>query len=292
MKVKVGLLHSDAARLGAYWKAYLKELGVDLVTPTLPDAEALQVGRDSLPGESVNVQLALGRILGLGRVDAVLVPRWSAVNGDAWSEALTELLPRRISGLPLLIPVPDGPPDLENAAAEVGLRLSQNGGRVRLALERARLLASPREEMPLLSRAGRATVAVIGPRALLAEPHLSAPLRAELDRLGLHAVYSPDLPHGDVMKRAERMEQPGPTAGERELFGAASLLSGKGGVRGLLFVTSARDGATHAALDRLAARQHKPTLVLELDADQTDFTALEAFRDRVTLGEGGAGEGA
>lgn len=282
--MKVGLLDSRAPRLGGYWSAYLKELGVETVTPALPDTEALKLGQQSLPGESLSVQLVLGRILALGRVDAVLVPEWSPVQGDAWSEALTELLTRRISGLPTLIAVPDGGPQLENVAAEVGLRLSQNAGGVRLALERARPHAHLREEMPNLNRAGQATVAVVGPRALLGESWLLEPLRVRLEALGLHAVYSHELPLGDVMKRSERMEMANPPAGERELFGAVSLLGGKGAVKGFLLVSPARDGATGAALERLAARQHKPTLHLSLDTAAQDWPELEAFRDRVTLG--------
>lgn len=286
--MKVGLLESRAARLNAYWAAYLKELEVQVTRPSLPAEEALALGRESLPGESLLVQLALGRILALGRVDAALVPQWPAVPGDAWAEAFTDLLPRRISGLPTLLTVPDGGPELEGAAAEVGLRLSQNAGRVRLALEKVRPKAkAARTEMPLLSRAGQATVAVIGPRALLAEDTLVAGVRPALEALGLHAVFSHELPSEDVMKRAERMENAAQVpAGERELFGAASLLAGKSAVRGLLLLTPARDGATQAALGRVAARMHKPTLLWIVDAPQAGAGApdLEAFRDLITLG--------
>ena len=62
------------------------------------------------------------------------------------------------------------------------------------------------------------------------------------------------------------------------------LLGGKGAVKGFLLVSPARDGATGAALERLAAKQHKPTLHLSLDAAAQDWPELEAFRDRVTLG--------
>ncbi|GHF51893.1 hypothetical protein HNQ07_003086 [Deinococcus metalli] len=293
--MKVGLLESHAARSSAYWAALLKELGVEVAAPVLADGEALEIGRESLPGEALGVQLALGRILALGRVDAVLVPRLPAVNADAWGEAFTELLPRRISGLPTLIDVPDGGPELESAAAEVGLRLTQNGGTVRRALDRSRLLAGgPRADMPMLTRASRVTVAVIGPRALLAEPVLAGGLRPALEALGLHPVFSHDLPLADVLKRAERMENAEKAAdGERELFGAASLLSGKSAVRGLLLAAPARDGAAGAALHRVAQRMHKPTLSMTVEAGQTEFPELEAFRDRVTLGQGQpAGEGA
>lgn len=283
--MKVGLLNSGGARLGAYWAAFLRELEVEVVRPTISDAEALQVGAQSLPGESPVVQLALGRILALGRVDVALVPQWSAVSADAWGEAFTELLPRRISGLPTLIAVPDGGEHVEETATEVGLKLT-GAGVVRRALEKARLLLhAQKQEMPLLSRATRATVAVIGPRALLLEEVLSGELRPALERLGLHAVYGPQVPQPDTLKRAERLENAAKVPqGERELFGAASLLAGKSAVRGLLFVAPQHDGATRAALERIAARMHKPTLILSVAGGQTQFPELEAFRDRVTLG--------
>ncbi|MFC5846967.1 hypothetical protein [Deinococcus petrolearius] len=287
--MKVGLLESRAARLSGYWAAYLRELGVDLSAPGLDDEEALALGRESLPQEPATVQLTLGRVLALGRVDAALVPQLPAVFGDAWSEALTELLPRRISGLPALIALPDAPTsreDIERVAAEIGLRLSPGGNRVRLALDRAKpLSAGPRAEMPALTRASHATVGVIGPRALLDEPVLAAGLRAALEGLELHAVYGSDLPLPELLKRAERMENAARAqTGEKELFGAASLLAGKSAVRGLVFVAPARDGATHAALSRLAAKMHKPTLLLDLDAGQGGGPELRAFAERLQNG--------
>lgn len=291
--MRVGLLNSKAARLGAYWAAFLKELEVEVVTPAIPDTEALEIGSQSLPAESPVVQLALGRILGLERADVVVLPQWPAVSGDAWAEAFTELLPRRISGLPTLLAVPDGGEQVEQAATELGLRLTRNAALVRRALERARLLlGGQKADMPLLSRASRATVAVIGPRPLLQEDLLAGQLREKLEHLGLHAVYSSELPLTDTLKRAERMENAARVPeGERELFGAASLLAGKSAVKGLIFAVPAHDGATRAAAVRMADKLHRPTLVLDV-AGQTELDeAMETFRDRITLGQGDGNEG-
>lgn len=284
--MKVGLLDSLGARSGRYWAAFLKELGVEVVTPALPAAGALELGQASLPGEPVHVQLALGRVLELGRVDAVLVPQTPHVRGDAWGEALAELLPRRLSGLPQIIALPDGGPEMVAAATELGQRLTRNPGRVRLALERVKpLAAGGREEMPPLARGSRVTVAVIGPRALLGDPDLSAGLRAALEELGLHGVYSPDLPASQVAARGERIERPGTApAGEKELFGSLKVLEGKSAVRGIVFAAPARDAAHRGALERLAQGTHKPALVLDVDAGQTGWPELAAFRDRVTVG--------
>lgn len=290
--MKVGLLPAPAAPLSPYWAAYLRELGADTQAPALSDAEALALGAQSLPSGPPTVQLALGRVLALDRVDAALLPEWPAVRGDAWSEALTELLPRRISGLPTLIPVPERAEnltDLETQAAGLGLRVAQNRGGVRLALEKVRPLAQPRAgELPPLTRASRATVAVIGPRPLLMEEVLAGGLRPAIEALGLHPVFSHEVPYEGALRRSERLDHAGQMpAGERELFGAASLLAGKGAVAGLLLVSPARDGATRAALGRLAETLHKPTLLLDLDGGETERPELEAFRDRLTLGARG-----
>ncbi|GMA15598.1 hypothetical protein E5F05_20645 [Deinococcus metallilatus] len=284
--MKVGLLDSLGARRGRYWAAFLKELGVEVVQPALPAAEALALGQASLPNEPVQVQLVLGRVLELGRVDAVLVPQTPAVASDAWGEALTDLLPRRLSGLPPLIAIPDGGEALVTAAAELGQRFTGNPGRVRLALERVKpLAAEKREEMPPLSRGSRVTVAVIGPRALLADPDLSGGLRMALDALGLYGVFSSDLPASQVAARGERLENAARApAGEKELFGALKLLDGKSAVRGVLLASPARDAAHRSTLNRLASMTHKPALVIDVDAGQTGWPELEAFRDRVTLG--------
>ena len=290
--MKVGLLESRAARLNVYWATLLRELEVELAPSELTDAEALALGRETLPGEPLGVQLMVGRVLALGRVDAVVIPRLPYVTGDAWNEAFAELLPRRISSLPPLIEVPDGGDELESVATEVGLRLSQNAGRVRRALEKVRRLApGPRQDMPLLARASHATVAVIGPRALLAEAILAGGLRPALEAHGLHGVFSHELPLADVVKRAERMENAAKVpAGERELFGAASLLAGKSGVQGLIFAVPARDGAVGAALERLSRRMHKPTLALHIDAGQTEFPELDAFQARLGMATTPVGE--
>ena len=283
--MKVGLLDSMGARYGRYWAALLRELGVEVVTPTLPAAEALALGQSSLPDAPVQVQLALGRVLELGRVDAVLLPQMPPVYSDAWSEALAELLPRRISSLPPLVALPDGGPEMVTAAMDLGQRLTGNPGRVRLSLERVKPLANERrEDMPPLKLGSRVTVAVVGPRALLADADLSGGLRTALDTLGLHGVFSSDLPAAQVAARGERIEraQTAP-AGEKELFGALKLLDGKSAVRGVVLAAPARDAAHHAALERLAGKTHKPTLLIEVDAGQSEWPELARFRDRVTV---------
>lgn len=280
--VKVGLLDRLGVRHTAYWAAFLAELGIEVVTPALPLAEAVALGRESLPDEPLQVQVALGRILELGRCDVVLLPETSAVAQDAWGEALAELLPRRISGLPTLLTVPDSAEQLRGAAADLGQKLTHNAALVRLALDRVKL-PSPREDMPLLAQGSRVSLGIIGPRSLVGDRELTLPLRQYLESLDCHPVWAADLPVTQVLTRAARMENAqNALLGEKELFGALKLLEGKSAVRGFVLLAPARDGAMRRALEKL--KTHKPTLLLELDADQTEWPELAAFVERLEVG--------
>ncbi len=285
--MKVGLIGSFGARPQAFWAAFLRELGVEVALPALPPAEVYALGRESLPGEAAHLQYLLGQVLELERSDLLLTPALLPVAQDAWSEALDELLPRRISGLPALQMVPLVGAAALSAAGELGQRLTHNGGTVRLALDRVRLLSQPpHPSMPPLSVASRPTVAVLGPPALLSDPFLSGPLRYELTRRGLHGVYASDLPDGQIQERAERFGDA--PAGQRWLNGAQGLLEGKSAVRGLLYVYPGRDAAWERALGRMARAARKPSAVLALEPGQSDWNALDTLAQQV--GAAGASE--
>lgn len=282
--MNVGYIPAFGARFPAYWEALLRELGVEVLTPQLDAAQAYALGQESLPGEPPHIQLVLGRILEQQRADLLLLPPLLAVGNaggnDPWGEALTELLPRRFSGLPTLETVPDGG-DMTGAAADLAQRLTRTPARVRLALDRVRPLGLPlREAMPALSAPSRQTVAVIGPRSLLAEPYLSGELRSELTRLGLHAVYASDLPHEGLAARGERLG-PGP-AGLLELQGAQVQLEGKSAVRALVYAVPDNDPAHHLVLSRLSEKARKPHALVRVAPDGSDLSALARLRDRLS----------
>ena len=286
--MKVGLLDVLGTRSLRYWRTFLDELGTELVTPELPAEDAYVLGRQSLADAPAQVQLVLGRLLELGPVDAALLPQARAVAQDAWGEALSELLPRRISGLPRLIAVPDGGEKMAEVALQLGQQLTHNPGQVRSALGQVRPLLTPaREHMPPLSAPSKPTVAVIGPDHLLRDPFLSAPLRRQLEALGLHPVYASDLPRQQLGERAQRAPQlfGKPLAlGEADLFAAQSLLEGKGAVRGLIYAAAVRDAATLAALTRLLGRAHKPAVLLEIDPEVATLPELTAFAAQLGAG--------
>ena len=109
----------SGARPQQFWEAFLRELGVEVALPTLPPHESYALGKESLPSEAAHLQYLLGRVLELQRTDLILLPGLLPVAQDAWSEALGELLPRRISGLPALQIVPDDGAAALSAAAEL-----------------------------------------------------------------------------------------------------------------------------------------------------------------------------
>ena len=128
----------------------------------------------------------------------------------------------------------------------------------------------------------RLTVAVLGPPALLADPFLSASLRAQLDDLGLHPVFGTDLPAAQIQERAARFGDA--PAGQRWLNGAQGLLEGKSAVRGLLYVYPERDVAWEQALGRMARKARKPSAVQGLEPDQTDWAALDGLHRKLMAG--------
>ena len=275
----------SGARPQQFWEAFLRELGVEVALPTLPPHESYALGKESLPSEAAHLQYLLGRVLELQRTDLILLPGLLPVAQDAWSEALGELLPRRISGLPALQIVPGDGAAALSAAGELGQRLTHNPGQVRLALDRTRLLSQPlKEAMPRLSVASRPTVAVLGPPALLGDPYLSGPLRERLEALELHPVYASDLPASQVHERAERFGDA--PAGQRWLNGAQGLLEGKSAVRGFLYVYPERDVAWQQALDKMARKGRKPSAVLGTEPGQTDWKALDDLRAQLAPGVG------
>ncbi|WP_425145696.1 hypothetical protein [Deinococcus sp.] len=278
--MKVGLIGSFGARPRAFWEAFLGGLGAEVARPALPAQDVYELGRQSLPNEAAHVQYLLGQVLASGQSDLLLTPDLLPVSQDAWGEALAELLPRRISGLPALQTVPQEAEAALSAAGELGQRLIHNPGVVRLALERARPLSQPpKGEMPPLSVASRATVAVLGPPVLLSDDYLSGPLRLQFAGLGLHPVYATDLPAAQIEERAERFGDA--PAGQRWLNGAQGLLEGKSAVRGLLYVYPARDTAWERALSRMARAARKPDALLAIEPGQHDWDALERLARQV-----------
>ncbi|GGJ84336.1 hypothetical protein GCM10008939_30290 [Deinococcus aquiradiocola] len=271
----------SGARPLQFWEAFLRELGVEVALPTLPPQELYALGRESLPTEAAHIQYLLGRVLELQRSDLILLPRPLPVAQDAWGEALDELLPRRISGLPALQLIPDDGAAALASAAELGQRLTHNPGLVRLALDRVRPLSAPlKEAMPRLNVASRPTVAVLGPPALLADPFLSGPLRERLDALELNGVFGTDLPASQVTERAERFGDA--PAGQRWLNGTQGLLEGKSAVAGLLYVHPERDVAWQQALSRMARKARKPAAVQGIEPGQDHWTALDDLQRRLT----------
>ncbi len=280
--MKVGLIGVSGARPLEFWEAFLRELGVEVALSTLPPHELYALGRESMPSEAAHLQYLLGRVLELQRSDLVLLPALLPVAQDAWGEALADLLPRRISGLPALRLIPDDGPAALSVAGELGQRLTHNPATVRLALDRTRPLSQPRREaMPRLSVASRPTVAVLGPPALLADPYLSGPLREKLGALELHGVYGSDLPASQVQERAERFGDA--PAGQRWLNGAQGLLEGKSAVRGILYVYPERDVAWQQALGRMAKKLRLPSAVQGIEPDQQGWQELEDLHRQLTV---------
>lgn len=281
--MRIGLPDALGTSHLRFWAPYLGDLGAELVRPSLPRAEAYALGQESLAGEPPQVQLALGQILELGDLDAVVLPQPEGLPGDPWGEDLAEVLPLRISSLPPLLSVPGGEAGAARVAAQLGARLTHNPALVQRALERRRPLLRPaRVGLPPLRAPGQRTVAVLGPGALLEDPFLLGGLPAQLEALGLHPVYGGELPQDAVLERALRSGAASPA--ERALAGAQSLLEGKAAVRGLIFALPARSPAWRQVAGRRLVEAHKPALALEVAPERQDWTELQVFADGLLVG--------
>lgn len=284
--MKVALLTTPQARYADYWLAFLGALGLDVPRPLAPYDVWMSAGQASLPEEPILTQLALGEILSLGnQVDVVLVPQRLAVTNDAWAEHMAELLPQRISGLPTLIAVPDQAEELAMAAATIGMRLVHNRSTVARAMERVEKLGQVprRSEWPMLQVAGKASVAVVGPRALVSHPDMGSNLIKALERAGVHPVPTHRLPLLEVNERGARHPNPKATLAERRLWAEARLAEGKGSISGLVLVAPARDVAMYEALRAVQAELYKPSLLLSADAGQEHWNEINNWADNLPL---------
>lgn len=248
-----------------YWQTFFEELGLKLLKPLLPDAELYAVGKESLPDAPAHVQLWLGQLLSLPSARLAILPKPLPIAGDPWSEALPEVLNRRVSALPELLTVPlDGSgSELRTAATGLGQRLTGNPGLVRRALERAQPLEKEHTAHPRWAVAGKRSVGVITPRIAAALPLLTDPLRAELEAQGLHGLWSSELSPSELKGRSARFGEL--SAGEAEIMGAGSFFGGKGAIEAMVYAVPARDRAALRAAERSREAQHLPTALLELE---------------------------
>jgi len=283
--VRIGVLDTWLPRRYLpFWRAFLAELGAELVAPEAPFTEAR-----AFPAEGVGEagRAALGRIAELKAlgVDRILLPDIQlgveAERGSGacpWVRDLAAVVPLFVPGVPPLLVVPGELREGTLArAAELGATLVENPQRVRLALERTRARVAPPGPFRPDWAAPEGALGLAAPPYLLEEERLYAGLREALSPLGLTlADRAPAELRAEGARLGLRLKLPT----DLEWAGAAHALARRHDVRAVvLLYEGACEGSARAAR-WIAERLPKPALPVTLDEDPEEV----ARRARMTLG--------
>jgi hypothetical protein len=272
--VKIGLPDTlRYGRYGAWWEAFLTNLGVEVIKPNLPLEAALLEGARLMPQEPTPVQLFVGRVLELAPlVDALILPDLNpgAEPGtgkavDPWMVDFSSVLGRRLS-LPPLHRIPARLDQTETAsfAVRLGVAVTQNTTLVRRSMDRMQTGLKPAKMTePVWAKAAHSSIGLVGDPSLLEEPFLLQEFLAMLELHGLHAVNASDLPREKVFELG-RKRLPDALETEIETVGGAALLEGKAQILGLIAVSPANAPLQTLLGKDIVKRARKPALQLEL----------------------------
>ncbi|TBH20605.1 hypothetical protein [Thermus thermamylovorans] len=259
--MRVGVLEGFLSRRYlAFWEAYLKALGVEVVRAGVgPDLRQPYC----LPVQGLLAQVAALKAQG---VDYLLLPdpqggveSERGGGGCPWLVDLEAALLRYFPAPPPALKVPAELSErVLGRAAEVGHLLTQNPMLVGRALDRVRGLLKP--PPPLKTPQG--SVGVAAQPYLLEDEGFREGVAEALARVGL-LPHFPDLPPERLREEGERLF-PLDLPTDRELLGMVHYLGRLGRVRGLLLVVSYACPPIPGLLQKAARRLHKPYRLLTL----------------------------
>ncbi|GEM89527.1 hypothetical protein [Oceanithermus desulfurans] len=261
-----------------FWRAYLRELGAELLEPRLPVSEALARLEEPWPRPA---RLLAARVLELKArgAEAIFVPEavGESPRGTGtcpWAVDPASMLERVLPGLPPLVRVPSELAEgVLGLAARIGQELVQNPQEVRRALDRTRQLLKPYKP-PAMPRGARLLGLAAMPY-LLGDERLYPEVLAAAEAAG----WTPVRPDASP----ERLREEGARTGlnidlpaDLEFAGAAHYLGRLGRVAGLLLVVDDHCPPEERLARRLAATTPKPVAVHVLGEDPQ--TALERIQ--------------
>jgi len=281
--MRVGVLDTwMSERYLPFWRAYLAELGAEVLAPRLPVSEALARVEEPWPRPA---RLLAARVLELKArgAEAVLVPEavGESPRGSGqcpWAVDPASMLERELPGLPPLWRVP---PERSEAvlglAAQIGQGLVQNPQEVRRALDATRRLLTPYKP-PAMPRAER-LLGVAAMPYLLEDPRLYPELVRAAEARGW-TLARPDV-------SPERLRDEGARLGLRidlptdlEFAGAAHYLGRLGRVGAVALLACDHCPAVERLARRIEAKMTKPAAVYVLGDDP------EEALDRVERAQG------
>jgi CoA enzyme activase uncharacterised domain (DUF2229) len=284
--VKIGLPDTlRYQRYGAWWEAFLTNLGLEVVKPSLPLEDSLNEGMRLMPNEPVTVQLFVGRVLELAPlVDALIVPDLNpgAEPGmgqavDPWMVDLSSMLSRRFS-LPALHSIPTrlDPTETSGFAVRLGVSMMQNTTLVRRSMDRMQTGLKPsKPSEPVWAKAGLTSVGLVGDPSLLETDFLLKDFIALLEQHKLHAVNASDMPREKVLEFG-RKKLPEALETDVETVGGATFLEGRASILGLIALAPANAPLQTKLGKDIVKRARKPSIQLELGAADLE-TKVAAF---------------
>ncbi len=272
-------------RYGAWWEAFLTNLGVEVIKPQLPLEAALLEGARLMPSEPTPVQLFVGRVLELAPlVDALLIPDLNPGSEpgtgkavDPWMVDFSSVLGRRLS-LPPLYSVPTrlDPTETSSFAVRVGVALTQNTTLVRRSMDRSQTGLKPAKPIETVwAKANCLSVGLVGDPSLLEETFLLTDLLTLLETHGLHAVNASEMPRDKVLEFG-RKKLPEALETDIEAVGGATFLEPKAQIMGLIAVSPANAPLQTKLGKDIVKRARKPAVQLELGSPDLE-TKLVAF---------------
>jgi CoA enzyme activase uncharacterised domain (DUF2229) len=274
--VKIGLPDTlRYQRYGAWWEAFLTNLGLEVIKPSLPLEDSLSEGARLMPSEPVTVQLFVGRVLELAPlVDAIVVPDLNpgAEPGmgqavDPWMVDLASMLSRRFS-LPALHSIPTrlDPTETSSFAVRLGVAMMQNTTLVRRSMDRMQTGLKPaKPSEPVWAKAGLTSIGLVGDPSLLETDFLLKDFIALLEQHGLHAVNASEMPREKVLEFG-RKKLPDALETDVEAVGGAAFLEGKAQILGLIALAPANAPLQTKLGKDIVKRARKPSVQLELGA--------------------------
>jgi hypothetical protein len=260
--MRVGLVTSLLwPRYGPFWERLLAQAGLETArAPQERLARALRDKRlESVPGAAFKA--AVAEALALSAMDAVLVPELNPGEDiprgggqDPWIASFPEALAKSVVGLPPILSVPAGLEEgLESLVINMLHGLTHDPALARRTWEKSRGFARPpRYIEPRWLSPGLVTVGLIGQPWLLGDGALAA-LAEEGRHLVSQHQLDPNILRQEGARVAERL-----VATDREVLGAARLMSRKGSVERLIMLVDESSGADRWLFEKARRIQRKP----------------------------------
>jgi len=300
------------------WRAFLEELGAEVITSSPTTREELTAGCSRMvPETCLPVKVFCGHVSSLvGKCDYLFIPSIRSLEPRVYNcskflglpDMIRAVVPEAPAIIDADIDVNRGTRSLYQAIYSLARPFTLNPLKVRRAVKKA--IEAHRYYQELMWRRGltppqaiarfdsgespappgdnhyRTTIALIGHPYLLYDEYINYRLLSRLEKLGVKVVTPEMVPEAEQVEAIARIEGRSYWTFEGEVIGAAGYYL-EHGVDGIIGVTAFGCGPDSLMLDtvkRYACSLGKPVLHLSLDEHSGEagiVTRLEAFVDMI-----------